>query len=581
MATTFARQVQRRGTAAEWAANSTVVLLDGELGVETDTGRAKLGDGTTQYGSLQYIGHDQGVTFATDAELLAGTVPNKSVAPDTLANNYPRRATGAVQSIINNNWRFNQEVLLNDIATITQSPRSGATGERDIVARADMDAKFAGQISAGSGDVNKAPILKSDGKLDASYIPTGSLPAFRGLFNPVTGVPTLQNVAGGGISPVANNGDYFIASDTGFYNFDTGTPGAGSSVSQGAQIIFETSTTTWSVVNPPGTSFDPGAVRQTPNSNAESTILPGTDGVFNLSLRNRASQTVELLRLLDSAGAQIGGIGSDAVATFKSLIATRTTAVGDVGVDFPTGISYDFVLQSSGWPADGRLITFKESNTSVYQILEAPGVHYTRLFTGTWSGWSQLAPIVSPAFTNIPTAPTAAAGTNTTQLATTEFATRTNQLFAKVVDQKAIAVNGGIATAGSWTIRDLNTIGFNGIGISVASNVFTLPGATKPGTYRIHWRAPAFDVDSHQTRLYDVTGAAALALGESGWSNAINGNDQTYSAGQDVVALTADNDYRIEHRFQTTSTNNNGLGVANTFSSPPVYTQVFIDYQPD
>lgn len=43
----------RRGTAAEWtAANPT--LLPGEVGVETDTGKLKIGDGSTQWNSLAY-----------------------------------------------------------------------------------------------------------------------------------------------------------------------------------------------------------------------------------------------------------------------------------------------------------------------------------------------------------------------------------------------------------------------------------------------------------------------------------------------------------------------------------------------
>lgn len=47
-------QIQfRRDTAANWtAANPT--LLDGELGFETDTGKAKIGDGTTAWTSLAY-----------------------------------------------------------------------------------------------------------------------------------------------------------------------------------------------------------------------------------------------------------------------------------------------------------------------------------------------------------------------------------------------------------------------------------------------------------------------------------------------------------------------------------------------
>ena len=44
----------RRGTAAQWtAANPT--LSAGEPGFETDTGYAKLGDGSTAWTSLPYI----------------------------------------------------------------------------------------------------------------------------------------------------------------------------------------------------------------------------------------------------------------------------------------------------------------------------------------------------------------------------------------------------------------------------------------------------------------------------------------------------------------------------------------------
>lgn len=43
----------RRGTAASWASANTV-LHQGEVGVETDTGRAKLGDGATAWTSLGY-----------------------------------------------------------------------------------------------------------------------------------------------------------------------------------------------------------------------------------------------------------------------------------------------------------------------------------------------------------------------------------------------------------------------------------------------------------------------------------------------------------------------------------------------
>lgn len=55
MTTTPARYQPARDTAAQWAA-STRVLLAGELGYETDTGNAKIGNGTATWATLPYLG---------------------------------------------------------------------------------------------------------------------------------------------------------------------------------------------------------------------------------------------------------------------------------------------------------------------------------------------------------------------------------------------------------------------------------------------------------------------------------------------------------------------------------------------
>jgi hypothetical protein len=46
----------RRDTAANWTANSTVVLAQGEPGFETNTGKLKIGDGTSTWAQLNYFG---------------------------------------------------------------------------------------------------------------------------------------------------------------------------------------------------------------------------------------------------------------------------------------------------------------------------------------------------------------------------------------------------------------------------------------------------------------------------------------------------------------------------------------------
>lgn len=48
------RVQHKRMTASDWA-NSPLVLLDGELGVESDTGKVKVGNGHDRFSALQYL----------------------------------------------------------------------------------------------------------------------------------------------------------------------------------------------------------------------------------------------------------------------------------------------------------------------------------------------------------------------------------------------------------------------------------------------------------------------------------------------------------------------------------------------
>lgn len=48
------RVQHKRMTASEWA-DSSLVLLDGELGVESDTGKVKVGNGRDSFSALQYL----------------------------------------------------------------------------------------------------------------------------------------------------------------------------------------------------------------------------------------------------------------------------------------------------------------------------------------------------------------------------------------------------------------------------------------------------------------------------------------------------------------------------------------------
>lgn len=72
----------KRMTAEEWA-RSDVILLDGEIGFETDTGFAKFGDGHSRFSSLKYLAGPQGKTGETGPQGPTGATGPKGNTGDT------------------------------------------------------------------------------------------------------------------------------------------------------------------------------------------------------------------------------------------------------------------------------------------------------------------------------------------------------------------------------------------------------------------------------------------------------------------------------------------------------------------
>lgn len=139
------------------------------------------------------------------------------------------------------------------------------------------------------------------------------------------------------------------------------------------------------------------------------------------------------------------------------------------------------------------------------------------------------------------------------------------------VEQQTAATQSGTCTAGSWFTRTLNTVRVNTIsGASLASNQFTLPA----GTYLIRASAPAFNVDRHKIRLYNVTDATDVVYGTSAYS----GSAASYANDRSEIftsfTITGSKALRIEHRCQTTQASN-GLGVESDFATE-VYTTLEI-----
>ena len=87
--------------------------------------------------------------------------------------------------------------------------------------------------------------------------------------------------------------------------------------------------------------------------------------------------------------------------------------------------------------------------------------------------------------------------------------------YILIVDQKPSGTLAGTFTLGAWRHRDINTI-LSDVGehASVASNEITLAA----GTYEFSIFAPAFGVNQHKARLYNVTDTAVIEYGTSEFS---------------------------------------------------------------
>jgi len=143
-----------------------------------------------------------------------------------------------------------------------------------------------------------------------------------------------------------------------------------------------------------------------------------------------------------------------------------------------------------------------------------------------------------------------------------------DELF-HIQDQKSSGTDGGTFTSGSWQTRDLNTSLVNGItGASLSSNQITLPA----GTYEVIAFAVAYDCDSHQARLRNVTDSTTLCIGLTMYANASNnvGNAAKVTG---IFTLAATKVIELQHQCGSTKSGT-GFGTPASFG-----TEVYSDIQ--
>ncbi|RWD71651.1 hypothetical protein [Mesorhizobium sp.] len=250
--------------------------------------------------------------------------------------------------------------------------------------QAALDAK---QDESEKGNANGYASLGADGKVPAAQLPAALFGAmsYQGTWNANTNTPTIPAAV------PANKGWYYKVSTAGVTNVSGITDwGVGD----------------WIVSN--GTSWD-----KIDNTDQVSSVV-GLQGAITAA----ALKTALAIAVADITDASANGRSLISAANYAAMKTLLAVTAADI-----TNAS-----------ANGRSLITAADYAAMRTLLG--------LVIGT-----NVAAIASPAFTGTPTAPTAALGTNTTQLATTAFVLANAGVFTKSYESAAQTwTNGGSLT---------------------------------------------------------------------------------------------------------------------------------------
>ena len=150
----------RSDTAANWT-SANPVLLVGEIGLETDTKKYKVGDGTTAWGSLTYW---SGVAWGG----ITGTLANQSDLSSALSGKAPTSHQHSPTDVTGTAV-INSDSRLSDART----PTVHTHAESDVTNLVtDIAGKAAASHSHAPGDVTGTAVVTNDSRLSDARTPT-------------------------------------------------------------------------------------------------------------------------------------------------------------------------------------------------------------------------------------------------------------------------------------------------------------------------------------------------------------------------------------------------------------------------
>ena len=490
----------RRGTASEWtSANPT--LAAGEMGVETDTRKIKVGTGSTAWTSLSYIASDApGITEiaqdAIDTALSMGSGLTKSYndATNTISLNIDSSVV-ALKSYVDSqvtgleNSTAADYVLLADVGNAGGPakldvdgnllvPKSsiileGATADAfettltvvdptadrtitlpnetgTVVLKDSTDTLTNKSISLTTNTITGTKAEFNSAMSDADF---ASLAGSETLTNKTLTSPIISSITNGAatLTLPTSTGTVALTSDitSAVNNLVDSAPGAldtlnelaaaiGDDANYAAGVTSALGTLTTGLANLAAAGVSHGSSTTNVHGIANTALLATqsyADSAAGTAITNHNTQSTDVHGIVNTADLMLksgssmtGALTLNGAPTFDLQASTKkyvddTISTHTADTTNVHGIADTLLLATTANVATAKseaIAAVTVTSLSLENVNNTSDVNKP-VSTATQTALDLKAPLASPALTGVPTAPTAAAATDTTQIATTAF----------------------------------------------------------------------------------------------------------------------------------------------------------------
>ena len=388
---------QRRGTAAQWT-SANPILAAGEIGFETDTGKFKMGNGSSAWSALSYFADSS--DFDTTA--IESTIDSKVA---TAVNNLVAGAPAALNT-------------LNELALAIDSDSSFAsTITSSLASKASLTQvnSHEAQTTTVHGIANTADLATMS---YAESYADGAIGTAIGTHNSdQTNVHGIADTADLATKAYADTAVSTAVSTAIASESATRASAITTAVSNHGSVTENVHGITNTADLATQTYADNSSSSAVSTHNSDQTNVHGIADTANL-VTLAGVQTLTNKTITSPSGLVKGDVGLGNVDNTSDADKPVSTAA-QTALDLKAPLASPTFTGTVTTP----LSTAGYVKTNASGVLSSSAAVAQDDVTGLTSDLALKAPLASPALTGTPTAPTATAGTNTTQIATTAFVT--------------------------------------------------------------------------------------------------------------------------------------------------------------